>query len=316
MLQMSKSPKKIVPRTRASRPATYPAAGARLNAGMPCDTAFRIIARRHLASLGAYRDATAEGDADALHEMRVALTHLRSAIRFFSPVIDDTLKQRVWSELKWLNGELGGVRDLDVTIERIAAVHPERPEDIPHFTSWQQKRAESYRRLAKALKSARFERLMAQTSAWVIGGSWSTIAAKQAAKQRATPVTVFAAQKLADWEKKLLRRSHKLRDLNAGKRHRLRLLTKRLSYSIESLADLLEDKALSKQKVALKPLRKAQRCLGQLNDDVNGQRLAVALRKQGIAVPLQRLGAKHKRRLLKDADAAYRTLAALDLVTK
>lgn len=283
---------------------------------MACDTAFRIIARRHLASLSAYQEATAKGDADALHEMRVALAHLRSTIRLFSPMIDDALKQRIWTELKWLNGELGRVRDLDVTIGRIVAVHPERPEEIPHFALWQKKRAEGYRRLARALRSARFDRLIARTSGWITGGPWCTIAAKQAAKRRAAPVAAYAAHRLAGWEKKLLRRSRKLQDLNAGKRHRVRLLNKRLSYSIDSLADLLEDKALSKQKAALKPLRKAQRCLGQLNDDVNGYRLALSLRKRGIAVPLQRLSSKRKKQLLQDTEAAYRRLARLNLGAK
>jgi len=313
----------------ASKSSTKPASGAkpppgttdrilvaRLNAAMPCDTAFRIIARRHLASLCAYREATIRGDADALHEMRVALTHLRSAVRFFSPMVNDALKQRIWNELKWLNGELGPVRDLDVTIERIAAAFPQRPEQIPHFAVWQERRAEAYRRLARALRSARYQRLIAHTSTWVTMGPWSTMAAKRAVKRRAAPVTVYAADRLAGWEKKLLRSCRKLRELNAGKRHRVRLLNKRLTYSIESLADLLDDEALSQQKAALKPLRKAQRCLGQLNDNVNGRRLARSLRKAGMAVPLQLLDAKRKKQLLQKAETAYRKLAALKLAKK
>ena len=288
----------------------------RLNAGMPCDTAFRIIARRHLAALGAYRDATIRGDADALHEMRVALTHLRSAIRFFSPMVEDALKQRIWNELKWLNSELGGVRDLDVTIERIAATRPKRPEEIPHFALWQERRARAYRQLAHALKSTRFQRLVAHTSAWITTGPWCTTPAKSAARRRAAPITVYAADRLVDWEKKLLHRCRKLGDLSARKRHRVRLLNKRLTYSIDSLEDLLEDKALSKQKIALKPLRKAQRCLGQLNDDVNGRRLARSLGEAGIAVPLQLLDSRRQKLLLQKAESAYRKLAALKLAAK
>jgi hypothetical protein len=82
------------------------------------------------------------------------------------------------------------------------------------------------------------------------------------------------------------------------------------------IADLLDEKALSKQKIALKPLRKAQRCLGQLNDDVNGRRLARSLRSAGIAVPLQLPDARREKRLLQKAEAASRKLARLKLAAK
>ena len=140
------------------------------------------------------------------------------------------------------------------------------------------------------------------------------MAGKQVAKRRAALVTVYGARKLVQWEKKLLRQCRKLCDMNARKRHRLRLFNKQLTCSIESFSDLLEDKALSKQKPALKPLRKAQRCLGKLNDDVRGRALAKSLRRSAIPVPMRGLGAKRKKRLLRTAEKAYRSLAALELV--
>jgi CHAD domain-containing protein len=245
--------------------------------------------------------------------MRVALTHLRAIIRLFSPMVDDAVKPRIWSELKWLNGALGAVRDLDVAKKRIAAANPERPQAIPHFVSLEQKCAEGHRQLAQSLRSERFQRLIARTSQWIASGPWSTMAGKQAAKRRGAPVTVYGARKLAQWEKKLLRKCRKLRDMKARKRHRLRIFTKRLTCSIESFADLFEDKALAKQKKALKPLRKAQQSLGQLNDDVRGRALALSLRKSGIAIPLHGLGDKRKKRLLRRAKKAYRKVAALKL---
>src|SRR6478752_5166914 len=83
----------------------------RLSPGMVCDTAFRIIARRHLDAVLAQHDGTCHGDPEALHQIRIALTHLRTAIRFFSPMVDDALRPNVWAELKWLNSQLGVVRE-------------------------------------------------------------------------------------------------------------------------------------------------------------------------------------------------------------
>src|SRR3954465_2812817 len=93
----------------------------RLSPSMACDTAFRLPARRPLEAVLAQHDGTCRGDPEALHQIRIALTHLRTVIRFFSPMVDDALRPEVWIELKWLNSQLGMVRDLDVAIERVIA---------------------------------------------------------------------------------------------------------------------------------------------------------------------------------------------------
>src|ERR1700754_3443301 len=106
---------------RAQLAARRNALPGRLSPSMACDTAFRIIARRHLDAVLAQHEGTCRGDPEALHQIRIALTHLRTAIRFFAPMVDDALRPNVWAELKWLNSQLGMVRDLDVAIERVVA---------------------------------------------------------------------------------------------------------------------------------------------------------------------------------------------------
>lgn len=133
-----------------AKPATRRnALPARLSPGMACDTAFRIIARRHLDAVLAQHDGTCRGDPDALHQIRIALTHLRTAIRFFSPMVDDTLRPNVWAELKWLNSQLGMVRDLDVAIERVVAESGDELAVIAELQHWDEKRTESHRLLAR-----------------------------------------------------------------------------------------------------------------------------------------------------------------------
>jgi CHAD domain-containing protein len=278
---------------------------------MRCDTAFRMVAQRHFVSLAANREATCEGDPIALHQMRLALTHLRTSILFFSPMVDDAITQRIRDELTWLNRQLGAVRDLDVAIEWIAAAYSELPQGLPHFQSWQEKRAEGHRQLTRSLRSARYRRLVERTSGWIENGPWCTKTGKQAARRRATPIAAYAVYKLVQWEEKLLKKCGKLRKMDARKRHRLRLLNKKLTYSIDSLADLFSDKLFLKQKTPLKHLRKAQRCLGQLNDNVQGHALAAALRQDGVATSLEFLTPKDEKRLLSATEKAYRKLAAL-----
>ncbi|MBR0704375.1 CHAD domain-containing protein [Bradyrhizobium diazoefficiens] len=280
----------------------------RLSPGMACDTAFRIIARRHLASVLAQHDGTCRGDPDALHQIRIALTHLRTAIRFFSPMVDDALRPHVWAELKWLNGQLGMVRDLDVAIERVIAESDGELSEVAELQHWDEKRAESHRQLARALQSARYRRLVEQTSAWIESGPWSTRRSKEAIRLRRCTLAEHATERLTAWETTLLKKARKLRKLDVEKRHKLRLLNKRMTYSVESLQDLFADEAAAKQKSILKQLRKAQRSLGQLNDDARGQALAASLNGAGLEAGHRFLDRKREKKLLRKASTAYRKL--------
>jgi CHAD domain-containing protein len=295
--------------TAHARPAARRnALPGRLSPGMACDTAFRIIARRHLDAVLAQHDGTCRGDPDALHQIRIALTHLRTAIRFFSPMVDDALRPKVWTELKWLNSQLGMVRDLDVAIERVVAESRDELAVIAELQHWDEKRAESHRLLARALQSARYRRLVEQTSAWIESGPWSTRRSKEAIRSRRCSLSDHATAQLTEWERTLLRKARKLRKLDVEKRHKLRLLNKRLTYSIESLDDLFADKSLTKQKSILKQLRKAQRSLGQLNDDARGQALAASLNGAGPEAGVRFLNRTREKMLLRTASTAYRKL--------
>ena len=233
-------------------PVPRPAPNPRLNGAMACDTAFRIVARRHLDALNANQAATCKGDSGALHQMRVALTHLRTAILFFSPMVHDAVRDEVRDELKWLNSELGAVRDLDVAVDRVKSVDKKGPQAAAALGSWNEKRAEGHRALTRMLNSVRYRWLIDQTTGWIENGPWSMKKGKQAAKERASPIGAYSEAKLEEWEEKLLKRSRKLRKMGTKKRHRLRLFNKKLTYSIDSLEDLFPNKKFSKQKSALK----------------------------------------------------------------
>jgi CHAD domain-containing protein len=286
----------------------HPSPKPRLNGAMACDTAFRIVARRHLDALIANREATVSGDQTALHQMRVALTHLRTAILFFSPMVEDVMRDEVRDELKWLNGELGAVRDLDVAVGRMKVLNKKRPQILPAVGAWNEKCNEGHRTLARMLHSVRYQWLIDQTGGWIENGPWSTKRDRQSETERAKPIGDYTTDKLLEWEKTLLNRGRKLRKMGTKKRHRLRLLNKKLTYSIDSFEDLFDDKKFAKQKAALKQLRKAQRSLGYLNDGARGEALAEELKRSGVHTGVRFLKKKREKHLLKQAARAYRKL--------
>jgi CHAD domain-containing protein len=283
----------------------------RLDAMMACDAAFRMVARRYLGDLTANQEATCKGDRTALHQMRIALTRLRTAILFFSPMVADSQRTQIRDELKWLNAHLGAARDLDVAVERLGAVDKRQPRAAAQYRSWNKQQANSHRLLARALRSVRYRRLVEDTSDWIENGPWCIKRGKQATKERTSPIAAYSADKLQRWQQKLLKKSQKLLEMDAEKRHRLRLLNKKLSYSVEAFEDLFSDKRFAGQQASLKYLRKAQRALGQLNDDAKAQSLATALQRDGGDAGSHFLSPKREKRLLRNAATAYRKLADL-----
>ncbi|MGB9117036.1 CHAD domain-containing protein [Bradyrhizobium sp.] len=275
---------------------------------MACDTAFRNVAGRYLRDLTAHHEATCGGDASALHEMRIALTRLRTTIAFFSPMVAGPQQARLADELKWLNAHLGAVRDLDVAIERLKEIN-KRPPPVD-YRSWSRERVQAQRHLTRALRSVRYRRLVKSIAHWIEKGSWSTKREKQAAKQRACPVAEYSARKLMRWREKLVKRSRNLEEIGTKKRHRLRLLNKRLTYAVEAVADLVSESEASRLQATLKALRKAQRSLGQLNDDARCQSLATTLGQDGELSRIL-LSPKREKHLIRAAAAAYDKLAEL-----
>ena len=84
-----------------------------LSAGTSAGRAFTLIARACLRQLLANESAAKKRNAEALHQMRIALRRLRAAISLFSTVVSDARVEAIKAELKWLGRELSPARDLD-----------------------------------------------------------------------------------------------------------------------------------------------------------------------------------------------------------
>src|SRR5260370_10124762 len=106
-------------------------------------------------------------------------------------MINDARRARIRGELKWLNSRLGTVRDLDVAMERLKAGGKQRQQATAYYRSWNERRADSHRHLARALRSARYRRLIESISGWVANGPWSIKKGKQAARARACPIAIY-----------------------------------------------------------------------------------------------------------------------------
>lgn len=272
------------------------------------DHAFSLIALRCLETLAANQEATARGESAALHQMRIAVTCLKAAVSFFSPMVAGDQWERLKLEFKWLNSHLGAARDLDVVIGQFAA----NGDDDTLTPGLRRDWSASHVRVAAALKSERFRRLLAGTAEWVQRGDWREPAVAAPQSIRAMTISDYACRRLTRWRAQILRRSGELAAMDPETRHRLRIRTKRLRYATEWFGEYLPGSTPKVLRATLKQLRRAQDSLGELND---AERARVLLESSGAAatLPSTQKSSMQKRdkQLIRTTQAAFAALTAL-----
>lgn len=190
---------------------------------------------------------------EALHQARVALRRLRSALTIFKDVIEDKQRERFGGELKWLAGELGAVRDLDVLYQKASS------GDLRGAIARQ--RAERYAALDETLRSARARRLMLDLAEWL------AIRADSGTTSADTDIEAFAASALDRALKKFKKASADLPKRDDEQRHEARKLAKKLRYATDFFGALYGGGKSGKRYDAfLGRLEIVQETLGDLND--------------------------------------------------
>jgi len=242
-------------------------------------SAFQTIVWTCIHQLVANQPIMLRGDPDGLHQMRVALRRLRAAISLFSDMLADAQTDMVKSELKWIAGELGPARELEVFSKRVVkpvAAGKPNGEGLAILSRDLQRRCEdAIVRAHTAAESARFRRLVLETAAWNEAGDWISNADISACTFREQPITAAAAHELGRRWKKLIKRGKHLDKLDAHRRHRLRIQGKKLRYAADFFSNAFpRKKAMLRQKKFVAGLERLQDALGDLNDIVVHEKLS------------------------------------------
>jgi triphosphatase len=190
--------------------------------------------------------------AEPLHQARVAIRRLRSALSLFRPVLGDGEFDRIRQELRWFATELGHARNLDVLLHRDLAADQRK--------ALEEKRAAAYDNVIVAMNSNRFQRLMFELLNWSAAGDW-----RQAAKasRRLEPFVNGRIDRI--WTK--IAAERRLARMSDEHRHVLRIRVKKLRYALEFVA-ALHSRERKRQRRFAKRLERLQDELGVLNDAV------------------------------------------------
>jgi inorganic triphosphatase YgiF len=232
-------------------------------------SAFQAIAKACLYQLVANQPLMLDGDPDGLHQMRVSLRRLRAAISLFSDMLANMQTDGLKAELKWITGELGPARELDIFLRRVVkpAAEPHRPGVSVIGRELRQRLEDAVARARGAVESSRFRSLVLDTAGWIEAGDWTRDPDEVGCALRERPIADVAAGELRRRWKKIVKQGKRLDKLGPQRRHRLRIRTKKLRYATEFFAGVFPAKKSKRrrQKFA-ESLEKLQDSLGDLND--------------------------------------------------
>jgi len=246
-------------------------------------TVFRAVARSCLHHLRINETAFLEGprDPSALHQMRVALRRLRSALSLFSPLFeDDPRAAALADEIKRVTEPFGTARNLDVFLHDTLPALAEHNNGDPSLDRIEERaqaaREQAYGAVQDILNSPQWRGLILDIAGWIEAGPWS---GQDAARQDGRH---FAAGILDKARRRVKKRGRGLRHLDAHTRHRVRISAKKLRYGAEFLAGLFpKPKAQERQEAFGDALSDLQDYLGALNDIETARHLPFANEENG-----------------------------------
>jgi triphosphatase len=243
-----------------------------LNKRDSVEDAFCNIARNCLDQVHANERGVVSGhDPSSVHQMRVGLRRLRSALDLFAkpipayPGLDD--------ELRWIASELGAARDWEVlagsTLEH-AGTNGNADEILPVRQACEQIAVNNRQQAAAAVESVRYTRLVLQLTIWLNRKGWRDGMSDKQREGIGRPAGQFAAEVLRRRHRKLIERGKRLADLDDHRRHRARIAAKKVRYATEFFASLCPRRAVRHYVDALTEL---QDDLGWRNDAVVADQL-------------------------------------------
>jgi triphosphatase len=237
---------------------------SRVRRGMHAQAAARAIVAAALEQLqGNEEGLLATDDPEFVHQARVAMRRMRSALRMFAKPIGRKRADAWRRRLGRVTRSLGVARDWDVFMTQTLPALP-APADVVDRARRNQKRARDAAR--RSIRSRGYAAAILELSRWL---------AAEPAAHGGKKLDRFAARLLAKRHARLVEDLKGLPRASMQQRHRTRIDAKRLRYVVEGLAPALDRREAKRYARLLSQLQDA---LGRANDAVTGRRLLAKLK--------------------------------------
>jgi len=200
-----------------------------------------------------------------LHQMRVGLRRLRSALKLFKNVI--CIPEKWQQDIKWLGDILGSARNWDVLIDSTLPQIADTISSESQFTELklaaQEKSNEKHAMALAAVCSRQYTQLIVNLSIWIDECGWRDVTPPKKLNRLKKPADKFVGNILLNKQAKLFKLGKDLHKSNSKNRHRMRIAAKEARYASEFFQSLYPTNTV---KPFLKMLAALQNELGYLND--------------------------------------------------
>jgi triphosphatase len=256
---------------RADRRYWSRAAKLNLAPEMTAGESFRHIVLNAFSHLTANDDcARLNLDIEGVHQCRIALRRLRSALKIYRPLLRRKRIEPIDEAVRWLGKILGTARDLDVLqadlLAPAIAALGEAELLAPLIDTLEARKTAAYAGVSEALASARYRHLLIDLCALAHADDVGKRQADGKSHEGSgldQPLTDLAASALSRAHEKLLERGSGFASLSKVERHEVRIALKRLRYALDFFGGVFDGEA---KKKFVKRLARLQDDLGRMND--------------------------------------------------
>jgi triphosphatase len=221
-------------------------------------------------------------DAEAVHQLRVALRRLRAFLGLVKDVAPCAERVSLMDGARKIAGAVGWARDLDVFCEALRGDAKEIFADEPSFyalldaAELRRFRAQEAAQAAVAAPaSLQFE---ADLRSFVLQRAWR--AGTQASREPGSAKD-FAAKQLRRFRRRAQKRCRNLAQASAEELHEARIAVKKARYAAELFAGMF---GADEARAYVRGLAKIQDRLGQINDQATAKRLLGEIVKDNPAL--------------------------------
>lgn len=233
------------------------------------DTISAVIASclaHFTANWASLRDSDAP---ESIHQLRVALRRLRSALGIFRKRIDLPELEDIRARARDIASALGPARECDAFRQNaLAGPFRDQPSRLAAaarlLEAVESRRAESYAVARRVIDDPATSLFVLDVHAFLLKRSWRTAPGPEDLGLLTSPARDFAAGVLDRLRRRALKRGKHLPDMPDEERHELRIALKKLRYAVEFFGTLFDDD--KEQRNFLRLVSDLQEDLGTHND--------------------------------------------------
>ena len=204
---------------------------------------------------------------EGVHQMRVAMRRMRSALRIFRDVMPREQYTRITDEVKWQTKNLADTRDLDVFMDEIVGPVAATLDGDPAFTVLNKRlaadRDKARIEARKEIANPRFTEFLLETLGWIEGRKWRNRRDAETTALLQQPIIELSDNLLTKRYKKVRKKGRVFDTLSVDEKHQLRIDVKKLRYATDFFSSLYGRERVHGFTLRL---QKLQDGLGYMND--------------------------------------------------